>query len=105
MSWSLPTRAKHVRLIMVNVPWLCWLAAVALGGLCYYFDEYGHGLYRDMRGIRDYRAEARVEDCCLWVAAFVAAIGVVMSVVGWVVIRRLGGQFKGSHQLSVGMVL
>ena len=42
---------------LANVPLFCWLAAVALGGLLYHFDAYGHRLYRDMRGARDYRAE------------------------------------------------
>ena len=51
---------------LANVPLYCWLAAVALGGLVYYFEEFGHGLYREMRGDRDYRAEDRVEDGCLW---------------------------------------
>jgi hypothetical protein len=90
---------------LANVPWLCWLVAVALGGLCYYFDEYGHGLYRDMRGVRDYRAEARVEDGCLALAATAATIGIVTGVVGLVVIRQSEGRIRGSYRLSIAMVL
>lgn len=90
---------------LANVPLVCWLAAVALGGLLVYFDEFGQGIYRDMRGKRDYRAEARVEDWCLWLAAMAAAIGIVASVVGLVVTRRSGGRVRGSYRLSIGMVL
>ena len=90
---------------LANVPLFCWLVAVALGGLLYYFDEFGHGLYRDIRGTRDYRAEDRVEDGCLWLAAMAATIGIVTGVVGLVVIRRSGGRFRGSYRLSIGMVL
>lgn len=89
---------------LANVPWLCWLVAVALGGLCYYFDESGHGLYRDIRGGRDYRAEARVEDSCLWLAAMAATIGIVTSIVGLVVVWRSGARLRGSYRLSIGMV-
>ena len=89
---------------LANVPLCCWLVAVALGGLLCYFDEYGHGLYRDMRAARDYRAEARVEDWCLWLAAMAAVIGIVASVVGLVVIRRSEGRVRGSYRLSIGMV-
>jgi hypothetical protein len=32
---------------LANVPLFCGLAAVALGGLLYYFEEFGHGIYRD----------------------------------------------------------
>ncbi len=90
---------------LANVPLYCWLAAVALGGLVYYFDGHGHGIYRDMRGDRDYRAEDRVEDGCLWLAAMAAAIGIVTSIVGLVLIRRSAGRFRGSYRLSLGMVL
>ncbi len=90
---------------LANVPLFCWLAAVALGGLVYYFDEYGHGLYRDMRGDRDYRAEARVEDGCLWLAATASAIGIVTSIAGLIAIRRSAGRFRGSYRLSIGMTL
>ena len=90
---------------LANVPLFCWLAAVALGGLCYYFEEYGHGLYRDIRGVRDYRVEDRVEDWCLWLAAMAAAIGIVASVVGLVVTRRTEGRVRGSYRLSIGLVL
>ena len=90
---------------LANVPLYCWLAAVVLGGLCYYFEEYGHGLYRDIRGVRDYRVEDRVEDWCLWLAGTAAVIGIVASVVGLVVIRRSAGRLSGSYRLSIGMVL
>ncbi len=86
-------------------PLLCWLAAVALGALVYYFEEFGHGLYRDMHGDQDYRAEARVEDGCLWLASMAATIGIVTSVVGLVVIRRSGGRFRGAYRLSIGMAV
>lgn len=89
---------------LANVPWLCWLATVALGGLYYYFDEFRHGLYRDIHGTFDYRAEARMEDNCLWLAVTAATIGVVTSVVGLVVIRRSGGRVRGWYRLSIGMV-
>ena len=90
---------------LANVPLFCWLAAVALGGLVYYFEEFGHGLYRDMHGIRDYRAEDRVEDGCLWLAAMAATLGIVTSVVGLVVIRRSAGRLSGSYRLSIGMAV
>jgi hypothetical protein len=90
---------------LANVPLFCWLAAVALGGLVYYFGEYGHGLYRDMRGDQDYRAEARVEDACLWLAEIAATIGIITSVVGLVAIRRSAGRFRGTYRLSIGMAL
>ena len=90
---------------LANVPLSCWLAAVALGGLVYYFDEFGHGLYRDMRGARDYRVEDRVEDGCLWLAATASAIGIVTSVVGLVMIRRRTGRLSGSYRLSIGMAV
>lgn len=90
----------HPATRLANVPWLCWLVAVALGGFYFYFDEYGHGLYRDIRGVRDYRAE----DWCLWLAAMAAAIGIVTTVVGLVVIRRSGGRLRGWYRLSIGMV-
>ena len=89
---------------LANVPWLCWLATIALGGLYYYFDEFGHGLYRDIHGTPDYRAESRVEDWCLWLAAMAAAIGVVASVVGLVLTRKSRGRLRGSYRLSIGMV-
>ncbi len=90
---------------LANVPLFCWLAAVALGGLVYYFEEFGHGLYRDMRGDRDYRVEDRVEDGCLWLAEIAATIGIVTSIVGLVVIRRSGGRVRGSYRLSIGMAV
>ena len=90
---------------LANVPLFCWLAAVALGGLVYYFEEFGHGLYRDMRGIRDYRAEAHVEDACLWLAEIAAVIGIITSFVGLVVIRRSAGRLRGTYRLSIGMAL
>ena len=90
---------------LANVPLFCWLAAVALGGLLYYFEEFGHGIYRDMRGARDYRAEDRVEDGCLWLAAMAATLGIVTGVVGLVAIRRSGGRFRGSYRLSIGMAV
>ena len=89
---------------LANFPLLCWLTALALVGLCYYFDAYGHALYRDTRRTPDYRAEARVEDYCLWLATMVAAIGIVISVVGLVVIRRSGSRIRGIYRLSIGMV-
>ena len=89
---------------IANVPLLCWLVAVILVGLCYYFEEYGHGLYREIHGTQDYRAEALVEDNCLWLAGSAAAIGIVTSVVGLVVIRRSGGRARGWYRLSIGMV-
>ena len=89
---------------LANVPLLCWLVAVVLVGLCYYFEDYGHGLYRESHGTPDYRAEARVEDWCLWLAAMAAVIGIVASVVGLVVIRRSEGRVRGSYRLSIGMV-
>ncbi len=89
----------------VTVPWLCWLVAVALGGLVLHFDEFGHRVFFwDMRGERDYRAEERVEDRCLWLAATAAAIGIVTSVVGLVVIRRSAGRVRGAYRLSIGLV-
>ena len=90
---------------LANVPLFCWLAAVALGGLCY--CHYGNGprLYRDIRGIPDYRTAARVEDGCLWLAATAATIGIVTSVVGLVVIWRSAGCLRGSYRLSIGIVL
>lgn len=90
---------------LANVPLFCWLAAVALGGLVYYFEEFGHGIYRDIREDRDYRAEARVEDVCLWLAATAAAIGIVTSVAGLMLILRSSGRFRGAYRLSIGMVL
>ncbi len=87
---------------LANVPLFCWLAALALGGLCYYFDA--SVVYRDIRGDRDYRAEDRVEDGCLWLAAMVATVGVVTSVVGLIVIRRSGGRVQGSYRLCIGLV-
>ena len=90
---------------LANVPLFCWLVAAALGGLLYYFDEFGHGIYRDISGTRDYRAEDRVEDACLWLAAMAAASGIVTSIVGLVLIRRSAGRFRGSYRLSIGMAL
>ena len=90
---------------LANVPLFCWLVAVALGGLVYYFEESGHGIYRDIRGDRDYRAEAHVEDCCLWLAAMAATIGIITGVVGLVLIRRSAGRTKISYRLSIGMLL
>lgn len=90
---------------LANVPLFCWLAAVALGGVCYYFEEYGHGIYRDNRGTPDYRVEARVEDICLWWAATAAASGIVASVIGLVAIRRTEGRLRGSYRLSIGMAV
>lgn len=58
-----------------------------------------------MRGDRDYRAEARVEDSCLWLAATAATIGIVTSVVGLVVIRRSAGRLRGSYRLSIGLAV
>ena len=89
---------------LANVPWLCWLATVALGGLYFYFDEFGHGLYRETLGTPDYRAEARIEDNCLWLAGTAATIGVITSVVGLVVIRRSGSRVRGSYRLCIGIV-
>ena len=90
---------------LANVPLFCWLAAVALGGLC--FCLYGNGprLYRDIRGIPDYRTAARVEDGCLWLAAMAAAIGIVTSVIGLVAIRRTEGRLRESYRLSMGMAV
>ena len=88
-----------------NVPLFCWLVAVALGGLVYHFEGYGHGLYRDIRGGRDFRAEDRVEDGCLWLAATASAIGIVTSIVRLVLIRRSAGRLRGSYRLSIGMAL
>ena len=88
---------------LANVPLFCWLAALALGGLCYYFDAFV--VYRDTRGDRDYRAEDRVEDVCLWLAEIAATIGIITSVVGLVVIRRSAGRFRGTYRLSLGMAL
>lgn len=83
---------------LAYVPLFCWLVAVALGGLCYYLDAFAPD--RDIRGY----PKDRVEDYCLWLAAMVATIGIVTSVVGLVVIRRSGGRVRGSYRLSVGMV-
>lgn len=90
---------------LANVPLFCWLVAVALSGLCYYFEEFGHGLYRDTRGTPDYRAEDRVEDGCLWLAAMAAVSGIVTSIVGLMLIRRSADRFRGLYRLSIGMVL
>lgn len=90
---------------LANFPLVCWLVAVAMGGLVYYFEEYGHGIYRNTRGTQDYRAEDRVEDGCLWLAATAAAIGIVTSIVGLVLIRRSAVRFRGLYRLSIGMVL
>ena len=87
---------------LANVPLFCWLAALALGGLCYYFDA--SVVYRDIRGDRDHRAEDRVEDGCLWLAAMVATVGIVTSVVGLIVIRRSEGRVRESYRLSIGLV-
>ena len=90
---------------LANVPLLCWLVAIAFGGVCYYFVEFGHGLYRDMREEPDYRAEARVEDGCLWLAATAATIGIVTSVVGFVFIRQSAARLRGSYRLTIGMAV
>ena len=84
---------------LANIPLLCWLVAVALGGLCYYFDALAP--YRDIRGY----PKDRVESFCLWLAAIVALIGIITSLVGLVVIWRSGGRVRGSYRLSIGMVL
>ena len=84
---------------LANAAWLCWLAAVAVGGLCYYLDAYA--AYRDIRGI----PKGRIEDYCLWFAAMAATTGIVTSVVGWVVMRWSEGRFRLSYRLSIGMVL
>ena len=75
-----------------------------LASSCVRSEEYGHGLYREIHGTPDYRAEARVEDNCLWLAAMAAVIGIVASVVGLVVIRRSKGRVRGSYRLSIGIV-
>jgi hypothetical protein len=90
---------------LANVPLFCCLAAIALGGVCYCLYGNGPRLYRDIRGIPDYRTAARVEDGCLWLAATAATIGINTSVVGLVVIRRSAGRFRGAYRLSLGMAL
>ena len=84
---------------LANAAWLCWLAALALGVLCYYFDA--SAPYREIRGIPN----DRIEDFCLWFATLAAASGIVTSGVGWLVIWRAASGFQGSFRLSFGMAL
>lgn len=84
---------------LANFPMLCWLAAMALGGLCYYLDAYE--VDREIRG----SPKDQVEDYCLWLAVMTATIGFVTSVVGLIVIRRSEGRVQGSYRLSIGLVL
>jgi len=83
---------------LANVPLLCWLAAMALVGLCYYLDAFA--VYREIRGY----PKDRVEDDCLWLAGTAATVGIITSVVGFVVLRRSGGRVRGWYRLSIGMV-
>lgn len=78
---------------------LCWLTAIALGGVCYYLDALAP--YRDIRGF----PKDSVEDYCLWLAAMTAAVGIVASAAGWVAIWRSGGRGRGRYWLSLGMAL
>jgi tellurite resistance protein TehA-like permease len=84
---------------LANIPLFCWLVAVALGGLCYYFDAFAP--YRDIRGY----PKDRVEDGCLWMAAMAATIGIILSIVGLVLIRLSAGHLRGSYRLSIGMAV
>lgn len=90
---------------LVNLPLACLLIAALLGGLCYYLEEYGHGIFRSTGEKPDYRAEEQVEDWCVWLAAGSASIGILASIAGLVLIRRPDSRVRGASRLGLGMAL
>lgn len=90
---------------LANWPFVCLLMAALLGGLCYYLEEYGHGIFRSVGEKPDYRAEELLEDWCLWIAAGCASLGILVGIVGLTLIGRSESRIRGAARLGIGAAL